>query len=89
MSDLLVLCEGPATMSSEFSHQCLRECVNFLHHFNLLCCTSFLIPNLYLIGLMQSTSFSFSVMVSSLIEDNSGKDFGSTLEAFAVMDMLA
>ena len=30
MSDLLVLCEGPAAMSSEFcefSHQCLGECV--------------------------------------------------------------
>ena len=38
MSDLLVLCEGPATMSSEFwelSLQCLGECVNVLHHFNL------------------------------------------------------
>ena len=37
----------------------------------------------------DSTSFSFSIMVSSLIDVNSGKDFGSTLEAFAVMDMLA
>ena len=45
--------------------------------------------SLYLIGLVQSPSFSFCVIVSSLIEVNSGKDFGSTLEAFAVMDMLA
>ena len=55
----------------------------------VLYCTSFLIHSLYLIGLVQSPSFSFCVIVSSLIEVNAGKDFGSTLEAFAVMDMLA
>ena len=55
----------------------------------ILHCTSFLVHSLYLIGLVQSTSFSLSVMVSSLIEFNSDNDFGSTLEAFAVMDMLA
>ena len=47
------------------------------------------IHSLYLIGLVQSPSFSFCVIVSSLIVVNSGKDFGSTLEAFAAMDMLA
>ena len=36
-----------------------------------------------------SQSFSFSVMVSSLIEVNLDKDVGSTLGAFAVMDILA
>ena len=36
MSDFLVLCEGSATMCSEFwefSHQCLGECINVFHHF--------------------------------------------------------
>ena len=41
------------------------------------------------VSLVQSTSFSFSVMVSPLIEVNSDKDFSSTLEAVAAMGMLA
>ena len=55
----------------------------------VLYCTSFLVHSIYLNGVVQSASFSFSVMVSSLIDVNPGKDFDSALEAFAVMDMLA
>ena len=55
----------------------------------VLYCTSFLVHSLYLIGLVQSTSFNFSVMLSSLNEVfDSDKDFDSTLKAFAVMDIL-
>ena len=49
----------------------------------------FLDPQLIFDWFVEFPSFSFCVIVSSLIEVNSGKDFGSTLEAFAVTDMLA
>ena len=49
----------------------------------------FLHPQLYLIGLVASTSFSFSLTFASLTKFNSGKDFGRTMEAVAFMDMMA
>ena len=51
--------------------------------------SSTFIHSLYLIGLVPSMSFSFSLSFSSLIEVNSDNDFGSTLEAVAFLDMLA
>ena len=51
--------------------------------------TSFFIHSLYLIGLVLSMSFSFSLTFSSLIKVNSDKHSGSTLEAIAFLDMLA
>ena len=51
MSDLLILCEGPATMYSEFWElsQCLGECVNVLHHFNLCCGWSCIVLHVFLV----------------------------------------
>ena len=43
---------------------------------------------LYLIGFVPSMSFTFSLTLSSLIDVNSDKDFDSTLEAVAFMDIL-
>ena len=48
----------------------------------------FLDPQFIFETVLCSQSFNFSVMVSSLIEVHSDKDFDSTLEAFAVMDIL-
>ena len=49
----------------------------------------FFIHSLYLIGLVPSMSFSFSLTYSPLIEVNSDRDIGSTLEAVAFMNILA
>ena len=40
----------------------------------------FFTHSFYLIGLVPSMPFSFSITFSSLIKVNSGKDFGSTLD---------
>ena len=49
----------------------------------------FFVRNLYLIGLVPSMSCSFSFTFSLLIEINSVKHCGSSLEAVAFMKMLA
>ena len=54
----------------------------------VLHCTSFFVHSLYLVCLVPSMSFSFSLTFLSLIDVNSDKDFGSTLEAVSCLDVL-
>ena len=65
------------------------ECVNVLYHFTFCWGWSFFVHSLYLIVLVPSMSFSFSLTFSPLIEVTPDKDLGSTLEPVAFMNMLA